>query len=406
METVDVAVVGAGPAGLFAAITAAEGGGRVLLLEKKRKPGLKLLASGSGRCNLTRRQAPEAFFGHYGGKERFVRPCLMEFPPAALESFFARRGVPLKEMNGGKLFPVSERSRDVLEALLSELALRGGELRTEMPVSRILREGGGFVLEIPGGEVAAGRVILAAGGCSYPRTGSDGEGFRLARELGHGVVPPRPALTGVDIRDYPFADLAGISLPAGLEILREGRKLRRTSGDLLFTHQGFSGPVILDSSRWMAAGDTLLLDFTGIGPEALQGEILREADVSGRTQVKNCLQGLGLPERLAASLMERAGLPRELRLSELGKKPRNLLVSLAAAFPGEIACPGGWNTAMVTAGGAALEEVNPRTMESRLVPGLFLAGEVLDVDGDTGGYNLQFAFSSGYLAGRNAGKDL
>jgi len=406
METVDVAVIGAGPAGLFAALTAAEGDGRVLLLEKKRRPGLKLLASGAGRCNLTRRDTPQAFFGHYGGKERFVRPCLMEFPPAALESFFTRRGIPLKEMNGGKLFPVSERSRDVLDALLSELRSRGGELRTEAPVSRILRDSGGFILEIPGGEVVAGRVILSAGGCSYPRTGSDGEGFRLARELGHGVVPPRPALTGVDIRDYPFADLAGISLPAGLDILREGRKIRRTAGDLLFTHQGFSGPVILDSSRWMAAGDTLLLDFTGAGPDALREELLREAGSSGRNQVKTCLQRFGMPERLAAALMARAGLPRELRLSELGKKPRNLLVSQTAAFPAEIDSPGGWNTAMVTAGGVALEEVNPRTMESRLVPGLFLAGEVLDVDGDTGGYNLQFAFSSGFLAGRSARRSL
>jgi hypothetical protein len=398
----EIAVIGGGPAGLFCAIQAAGRGRRVVVLEKNSSCGRKLLSTGSGQCNLTHDGDIADFFSHYGDHGSFLRPALRGFSNRDLVRFFEEHGLRMTVEPGGKIFPATRKASDVLDVLLSGWKAGGGEILYGEAVQQVDRNGSGFCLRTGTGSYRADAVVIATGGASYPATGSTGDGYRLARDLGHTITEIAPALTPVIVRDHPFSDLAGLSfanLP--LSLFRDGRKVRQTSGDLLFTHSGLSGPGVLDLSRFILPGDVLKVSFfPGRDQETVKNELAAAITASGTRQVKTALGGLPLPERFAKRLPGLAGVAPELTCSHLSKQARHEIIRLLTAFPFPVLRLGGFGEAMVTRGGVALSEINPKTMESRIVPGLFCVGEVLDIDGDSGGYNLQAAFSTGMLAAR------
>jgi len=396
-------IIGAGPAGLACGIMASLGKERgnerrSIVLEKNSRPGVKLRLSGSGQCNLTHGGAIEHFLEHYGGTKqcRFVKPALFEFPNTEIVRFFEQRGVPLFERDDGKIFPRSLQSSDVLQAMLEELESNGGHLHTGIDILTVRRTDDGFCVETNQGAFAAKQLAIATGGMSYPKTGSTGDGYRWAEQFGHRIVPPRPALTPVIVERYPFAEAAGISFEgAPIDVYRNDKKIRQGCGDVLLTHHGLSGPGILDLSRVIEPQDTLRLPIC-------QSADKLESLLSGRKLLRNALAPLGIPDRLLLLLLAELGISSETSAAEVGRNTRLRLKQALEGFAFIVKHLGGFDEAMATCGGVALEEVNRQTMESRLVPGLFFCGEVLDVDGDTGGYNIQFAISSGFLAGRHA----
>jgi len=400
MEQYDLAVIGAGPAGLFCAIHAAGPGTRAILLEKNPQPGIKLQISGTGQCNITHDGDIRMSFHRYGTHGQFLKPALLSFTNQALIRFFEVRHLPMETTEGGKVFPVSRNARDVCDILTLECRNRGVLLRCSEPVSRVENTSMGFVLSTADTTVSAKNLVIATGGASYPKTGSTGDGYRLAASLGHTIHEIGPALTPLTIKNFPFADLAGMSF-AGLpfSVWREHRKIFDGQGDVLFMHTGLSGPGILDHSRDIRAGDEVRLAFAGsVQREAFTREFQNTISKAPTRSIKTLVAGLGVPERLARRLPELAGIPDECTGAHLTAAGRTRLLDLITACPLVVSALGDLSLAMVTRGGIALEEVNAKTMESKLVPGLFFAGEVLDMDGDTGGFNLQAAFSTGFLA--------
>ena len=407
MDQYGIAIIGAGPAGLFCAIHSAAAGIPVILLEKNPGPGKKLLLSGSGRCNLTHSGEMREFLSHYGGHGKFLKPALLSFTNDDLALFFRSRGLDMVTQEGGKVFPATLKAEDVLDRLVSACRGHGAVIRYGEPVTGVSQDREGFIIITGGKQFRADNLVLATGGMSYPATGSTGDGYRLAASLGQPVTPVAPALTPVSIRDYPFSGLAGISFAgAGISLWRDGRKKGDYTGDILLTHQGLSGPAILDASRDFLPGDELRVSFIGAGSgvEAKRAETyLKEAD--GGRLVRSALADFPLPDRFVRKVLALADVPPDLTCAHLPVALRNRLVVLLTACPLFIESTGDFRIAMATRGGIALEGVNAKTLESRTVPGLFFCGEVLDIDGDTGGYNLQAAFSTGFLVARSiAGK--
>lgn len=402
MEQDQVIIIGGGPAGLLCAATAAERGQQVLLLEKMPACGRKLLITGSGQCNLTHDGEINDFFSKYGDHGPFLRPSLRKFSNNDLAQWFTKRGLPLAADESGKVFPHSRRAADVLSVLIESCKDNGVTLRCDERVSEVRLSDGGFQVRSIRALYESEALVIAAGGASYPATGSAGDGFSLASQLGHTIVPIAPALVPIGVSDYPFPDLAGISFEGlALSLYRHGKKIRDVRGDLLFTHTGLSGPGILHLSRYIMPGDTLKVSFLpGMSQEVLKKDLVSRMATAGTKQVKSILAGYMLPARFIARLLELIGIPPGLTGAHMPKKERDDLVHLLSAFPLQIRGTGGWDEAMVTRGGVSLEEVSPDTMESLLVPGLYLIGEVLDIDGDTGGYNLQAACSTAMAAAK------
>ncbi len=400
-----LAVIGAGAAGLMAAIAAAGRGTRVLLLERTADGGRKILISGGGRCNvLPSALAPERFVSD--SSPHLLRRLLESWPQAAQREFFEHDlRLPLAlEPETGKLFPASNRARDVRDRLVSHAREQGVQYRTGAHVVRLDPHDGGFRLGLAGGEViAAPRVIIAAGGLSVPATGSDGFGLDLARRFGHTVHPTYPALTPL-VADPPVhAGLAGVSLTATLSA-RVGRRRVQAAGGFLFTHRGYSGPAVLDISHLavrsrLAGGPPETITVQWGEPSAEEWDrMLQERSAAG---VLGVLRER-LPLRLAERLLEEAGLEARLQLAQLARPARQELVRRLSAYPLPWTGDEGYKKAEVTGGGLALNEVDPGTLESRRVPGLFFAGEVLDAFGPIGGHNFAWAWATGRLAGLGA----
>ncbi|MCF7939916.1 MAG: NAD(P)/FAD-dependent oxidoreductase [Spirochaetales bacterium] len=434
----DILIVGAGPAGLMAALQggqvsrAAESaltaqstraGVSIRIIEKNPRAGRKLLAAGAGRCNISHTGSIEEYLQHYGtlngNRKKLLKAVLYSFSPADLAEFFGHRELPLKELNEGKLFPRSEKSMDVVELLERSAKQTGIHIHFSDPVAELYLDNGNgettnegatdrtFRLRTASGKIfEAKAVVLASGGASYPQTGSTGDGYDLAKELGHQIVPPCPALAPIELEDYPFAELSGISLKVELRYPGVSKKAGRTTGDLLFTHRGLSGPVILNSSRYLARGTSIEITFTDKTAEELLHFLSEAKAAGGSGLLKSRLRALELPARFISLVLREAGIPEELKLADLGKQAGRKLAALLTAWPLRVSRVGGLDKAMLTAGGVALSEVQPHSLESRLVPGLFFAGELLDIDGDEGGYNLQFAFSSGAVAGQSAAEQI
>jgi predicted Rossmann fold flavoprotein len=419
----DVIVAGAGAAGLLAAIRAAERGRRTLLLEKNRKPGAKILMSGGTRCNITHNTDARGIVEAYGRQGRFLHSALAALSPADVVALFEAEGVATKAEETGKVFPESDRATDVLAALLQRLGRSGCELRLSEPLVEFSATNDSFRLVTPDCEYDTdAAVIITTGGQSYPGCGTTGDAYRWLAELGHTIVPPRPALTPITTNAAWVTDLKGVtisdvilrvvvseraSVAGETSQKRKIKPLDERRGSFLFTHFGLSGPVALDVSGTITghlAPTTLDLecDFVPIkSAEEIEAELASEAASDGKRQLLGMLSRF-VPRRLAEALLERAGVSAELKAAELSKQLRRQLVDAIKRTRIPISGTRGFKKAEVTAGGVSLREVDSSTMESKLVSNLFLAGEVLDLDGPIGGFNFQAAFSTAWLAGSNA----
>jgi len=419
----EVAVVGAGAAGLAAAIfTARAGTGlSVVCLDGARRIGAKILVSGGSRCNVTNRIVTERDF--WGGSSRVVRSVLRAFPAERAAAFFQSIGVALHEEEDGKLFPDTNRSRTVLDALLAEAARLNVAIEPGQRVVGLRREADHFVLAIEGGRALAARaIVIATGGRSLPKTGSDGVGYTLAKSLGHGYVETTPALAPLVLgNDVPAGALAqagwhsalsGISHPVRVTLLVDGRPVVSLEGALLWTHFGASGPVVLNLSRhWHRAQlgrgrvEVAMNVCPGDTFETLEAWWLQQERERPRAHVATVV-GLRVPAAVASTWIDRAGIDRDTTMSHLSREDRRRLIRALLDTPLDVRDSRGYGYAEVTAGGVPLEEIDPATMESRVCPRLYLVGEILDVDGRLGGFNFQWAWSSGWVAGRALARTL
>jgi predicted Rossmann fold flavoprotein len=403
----DVLVIGAGAAGLATAIFAgrAAPGARIRCLDGARHIGAKILVSGGSRCNVTNRRVTER--DYWGGSSRVVRHVLRAFPAARAAAFFADLGVTLHEEAHGKLFPDSNSSRTVLEALLAEASRVGVQVAPAHRVVGVRPDGGhGFMVEVQGLPAERARVIvLATGGRSLPKTGSDGFGYELAGRLGHGCVPTTPALAPLVLGGARHTPLSGVSHEAELVLWVDGKVSRRVRGDLLWTHVGVSGPVALDFSRhWhrarlaRASMAVTLAVCPGESFATLERWWLDQERARPRARVTRVL-GERVPSAVAEAWAADAGLDAGMTMAHTPREARRRLVGALLETPIEVRDSRGYAYAEVTAGGVPLDEIDPATMGSRVCPGLYLAGEVLDVDGRLGGFNFQWSWSSGWVAG-------
>lgn len=403
----DVVVIGAGAAGLMAAIHAAERGRRTLLLEKNRKPGVKILMSGGTRCNITHDCDNRGIVQAYGPHGKFLHSALAALSVQQTVGFFEAEGVATKIEDTGKIFPVSNKAIDVLDALLRRLKRSGATLALEEPVNDIRQAGEQFEIVTPHRAVNAPRVILTTGGQSYPGSGTRGDGYAWAVRFGHTIVPPKPALVPITAEASWIGELRGVTLgDVAIRVLEASRPLAARRGGFLFAHFGLSGPAPLDVSKAISRHPNpqsleLELDFLPGRPEPEFDEFLRtESLASGKKQLAVVLSDL-LPRRLCDTLLVLGGQPADRKAAGLSKADRQKLVQAVKRLRIPVRGTLGFEKAEVTSGGVALAEVDSRTMESKLCPGLHLAGEVLDLDGPIGGYNFQAAWSTGWLAGRS-----
>ena len=405
----DILVIGGGPAGMMAAAAASENGASVGLLEPNERLGKKLNITGKGRCNLTNRCGPDTFLQNVPRNGRFLYSAYSRFGSGDVMAFFEGLGVPLKVERGNRVFPVSDRAFDVSGALEKRLKKLGVSLVRDRALALVLRSG---VLEGVKGErgsYEAARVIVATGGVSYPLTGSTGDGYRLAKQAGHSIQEPRGSLVPLCAAGGLCPALQGLSLKnVSLRAYENGKKIYGDLGEMLFTHFGVSGPMVLSASAHMRHFDKkqyrLEIDLKpGLDEPALDKRLLSDFSKYANRDFVHSLDEL-LPKKLIGPFVDLTGIDPRMKVHDLTKEQRRRVLALLKALPVEITGPRPVEEAIVTSGGVTVKEVNPSTMESKLLPGLFFAGEVLDVDAYTGGFNLQIAWSTGRLAGESAAR--
>lgn len=409
---VPLLVAGAGAAGMMAAVTAARAGVPVLLADPNEKVGRKLYITGKGRCNVTNACAAPEVMANLPRNGKFLYSALSRFPPQAAMDFFEGLGVPLKVERGNRVFPASDRASDIVDAFFFELRRLGVDLVRDR-VSELRVENGrltGAVLE-GRGTVPCKACILATGGASYPRTGSTGDGYRLARKAGHEIVPVRGSLVPLESHDPDCGRLQGLSLRnVGLKVKNQsGKTVYKEQGEMLFTHFGLSGPMILSASAHLDFARERYAAHIDLKPaldeRTLDRRLVRDFEARSNQDISNALGGLA-PRLLIPVLLERSGLPGDRKARDLCRGERSRLLACLKDLPFEISGPRPVEEAIVTAGGVKVDEVAPKTMESKLVGGLYFAGELLDVDGYTGGFNLQIAWCTGRAAGQAAAERL
>ena len=409
----NVIVVGGGAAGMMAAVFAARNGQNVQLLEKNEKLGKKLFITGKGRCNITNAADIEDLFTAVISNPKFLYSGFYSFTNQQVIDFFEELGVKTKIERGERVFPVSDHSSDVIAAFSRELKLLGVSVSLHTEVRELLCEQDKVcgVLLTNGKKMKADAVIVATGGISYPSTGSTGDGYRFAKETGHRVTELLPSLVPMEVRQWYAKELQGLSR-RNIEIrITDGKKkLYEEFGEMLFTHYGVTGPVILSASS--VVGKTLRkkeltlhIDLKpALSEEQLDKRILREFDANHNKQYKNSIDSL-FPAKLKPIMIELSEIEPEKKVNEITKEERQRLVHLIKDFTMTLTGLRSYNEAIITKGGVSVKEIDPGTMESKKMKGLYFAGEVLDLDAMTGGYNLQIAWSTGYLAGINAGCD-
>ena len=403
----NVIVIGGGPAGMFAALSAAENGHAVTLLEKNEKLGRKLFITGKGRCNLTNACEPEELFGHVVTNPKFLYSAFYACDNRRVIEFFERRGMPTKTERGNRVFPVSDHSSDVIAVLKQALARAGVQVRLHTEVSEILKG----EEKITGVSLKNGRnlpcdaVVLATGGYSYQSTGSTGDGYLFAGACGHTVTALKPSLVPLTAKEPYVKQMQGLSLKnVGVTIRREQKVLFEDFGEMLFTHFGVSGPLILRASSLVGKELNrqplaMAVDLKpALNEHQLDQRLLREFGQNKNKRFKNSVHGL-LPAKMIPVLIELSGIDPDKKINEMTRQERGGLITLLKAFPVTLTGMRDFNEAIITKGGISVKEVNPSTMESKKLPGLYFAGEVLDLDAMTGGFNLQIAWSTGYLAG-------
>ncbi len=405
MKIYDAIVIGGGAAGCIAAGYAAQNGKSVLILERNKRLARKILVTGKGRCNVTNNCEPEEFFRHVRSNPRFLYSALSKFAPKHTIELFEKLGVPLKTERGRRVFPVSDRAMDIADAL--QLFIKDKNINVaEGRAKKLVVEDGVLtgVLTEDGRFFRAQKVIISTGGLSYSATGSSGDGYKLAEEVGHTVVPTRASLVGISTEEN-LSEASGLSLKyVSLRLYNAKKKkpIYEDLGEMLITHEGISGPLVLTASAFMGGVLTdyrIELDLKpGLSTEELDARILRDFSEKKNRDFANSLDEL-LPRSFIPYVVEHSGIDPETKVHQITKEQRAQLVSAIKAFGITPKALGNIEGAVITAGGISVKEVDPKTMESKILPGLYFAGEVLDLDAETGGYNLQIAFSTGYAAG-------
>lgn len=410
MGKTDVIVIGGGAAGMLAARSAALAGAQVMLLERNEKVGRKLYITGKGRCNVTNNCAVNEALANIPGNGRFVTGALHRLPPSAVMELFEQLGVPLKVERGNRVFPVSDRAADVIDALLRELRRLRVNIVRDRAVAIKIQDS--VVTGVTGeqGEYPCSAVVLATGGASYPTTGSTGDGYNMAGQLGHTIVPPRPSLIPLEAEESFCGAMQGLSLKnVALKVKNSKKKVVfQEQGEMLFTHFGLSGPLVLSASacmrEWKGEQYTAVIDLKpALDEQKLDARLVRELTERSNQDFQNILGSL-VPRLMVPVMVELTQIPPRTKGHEISKGQRRRLLEQLKGLTIHITGPRPLSEAIVTAGGIKISEIDPKTMASRKVQGLFLAGEVIDVDAYTGGFNLQIAWATGSLAGESAAK--
>lgn len=415
-----VVVIGGGAAGMMAAVAAAESGGSACLIEKNEKLGKKLFLTGKGRCNVTNAGDMDALFANVRTNGKFLYSAFYGYDNRAVMDFLERAGCPLKTERGERVFPRSDHSSDVTAAFQRELKKRNVEVLLHTEAKELLWEPPkgdtpGAVGRITGVRLRNGRIlkadscIVCTGGLSYPSTGSTGDGYRFAEETGHKIVPPSPSLVPFNIEENWCTRLMGLALKnVSVRMECGGLEVYQGFGEMLFTHFGVSGPLILSASSFYEKTDKqtrIYIDLKpALDPEQLDRRLLRDFEANQGKQFKNALGGL-FPGSLVPVMVERSGICPDKKVNEVTRGERKGFAALIKSLPLTVTGTRGFDEAIITRGGISVKDLNPSTMESKKVSGLYFAGEALDLDALTGGYNLQIAWSTGHLAGSCAGKE-
>jgi len=402
----NVVVVGGGAAGMMCAYQAAERGLQVALFDPNRQLGRKVRITGKGRCNVTNNCDIKTFMANIPGDGRFLYSALNKLSPTDTIDFFESNGLPLKTERGSRVFPVSDNANDVA-GLMVRLCERAGVKAIRGIVKKIFEEDGQIAgVETTEGRINCNAVAVCTGGLSYPLTGSDGSGYKFAKELGHTVVPTRPSLVPLESSDGFCAEMQGFSLKnVNLTIYENGKSIYAEQGEMLFTHFGISGPLVLSASSHMRnigkAEYKASIDLKpALDEKKLDARILRDFEKYSNKEFKNALNDLA-GSTMIPVLVRLSGIPEDKKVNEITREQRKALVHLFKNFPVNISGTRPIDEAIITSGGVSTKEINPRTMESKLIKGLYFAGEVLDLDGYTGGFNLQIAWSTGFVAGNS-----
>ena len=402
-----VLVIGGGAAGMFAAIFAARNGNEVCLLEKNEKLGKKIFITGKGRCNITNACDIDTLFGSVISNSKFLYSSFYGYTNEDVMEFFEEMGLKIKKERGERVFPESDHSSDVIGTLIKELQRLGVEICLRTEVKRIIKDDRGFrgVILADGKQKFGDACIVATGGYSYQTTGSTGDGYRFAKEMGHEVSEILPALVPLNVKENYVKELQGLSLRNVETVIYDGKKeVYRDFGEMLFTHYGVSGPLILSASSYITKKlkkkeMRLVIDLKpALSETQLDARVLRDFEDNKNKQFKNAIGKL-FPSKLIPVMLLLSGIDPEKKVNEISKEERLGFVHLIKHFELTITGTRDFNEAIVTQGGVKTKEINPSTMESKIVPGLYFAGEVLDLDALTGGFNLQIAWSTGYAAG-------
>ena len=403
--TYDGIIIGGGPAGMFAAITAAGEGQKVLLLERNDWLGKKLLITGKGRCNVTNNCTAQEVLQNTPRNGRFLFSAMTAFPPEKIMNFFETNGCPLKTERGNRVFPISDRSQSILECLQKELRRRGVTVQTARVKSILTEEGRAVGVVTQSGEVRAKWVILATGGVSYPTTGSTGDGYAMAEALGHTIVPAQGSLVPLETEGHDCQDMQGLALRnCAVKLVNgKGKVLYKDFGELLFTHFGVSGPTVLSASCHLKGeGCRLVIDLKpALEDNKLDERIQRDLEMYKNRSMENALTDL-LPRSMIPVVLRRLEIDPSMQANSLTRQKRRALVELLKAFSVTITGKRPVAEAIITSGGVKTGEIDPKTMESKKVPGLYFAGEIIDCDAYTGGFNLQIAWATAYAAARAA----
>ena len=406
MENIKVAVIGGGAAGMMAAIYASDSGAEVTLFEKGDRCGRKLRITGKGRCNLTNDSSLNELMQNIPTNPRFLYSAFNFLTSEGVQSFFELEGVPLKVERGKRVFPVSDKAEDVVRCLVSACRKRGVKTFTGRVEKINISDGAAVGVTVDGEDMDFDRVIVATGGMSYPRTGSDGDGYRMAREVGHTVTPLIPSLVPLVSRSSACREMQGLSLKnVAVRIVdtENGKTVYEDFGEMMFTHFGLTGPMILSASAHLSDIDRKKYEARidlkpALDEKALDNRLLSDFSKYGNKDFINSLDDL-LPQKMIPVIVRLSGIPERKKVNSVTKEERARLLSLIKALPVSLDGFRPISEAIITKGGVSVKEINPKTMESKLVSGLYFAGEIIDVDAYTGGFNLQIAFSTGALAG-------
>ena len=409
-EKTELAVIGGGAAGMMCAAAAAERGVRVTLFESNRQLGRKVRITGKGRCNVTNNCEIKEFMANIPGDGRFLYSAVNRFPPGETMRFFEGLGIPLKTERGNRVFPVSDNANDVANALARYCQALGVDVVQAQVKDIETADGEVKAIATGAGKINCRAVAVCTGGLSYPLTGSNGAGLRFAQKLGHTIIPTRPSLVPLESKDAYCAEMQGFALKNVVLSAYEDEKLiYKEQGEMLFTHFGVSGPLVLSASAHMRkmgeAAYRLEIDLKpALDEKKLDARLLRDFGKYANKEFKNALSELA-GRAMIPVLVRLSGIPEDTKVNNITREQRLRLLHLFKAFPVSVSCTRPIDEAIVTAGGVSTREINPRTMESKLVKGLYFAGEVLDLDAYTGGFNLQIAWSTGYVAGKSVLKD-